>query len=84
MFSFSMQVGQEAFKSIVRSFYKGVSAIILVYSIDRYCLLSCRWESFQQLTMWMKEITENSHQETLIFLVGSKLDLEDIRKVPKN
>lgn len=43
------QVGQEAFRAVVRSFYKGVSAILLVYSIDRY-------ESFEQLSGWMKEI----------------------------
>lgn len=28
-------VGQEAYKSVVRSFYKGVTAILLVYSIDK-------------------------------------------------
>ena len=69
-------MGQEAFRAIVRSFYKGVSAIILCYSIERY-------ESFEQLSNWMKEIQENAHKESMIWLVGAKLDLEDIRKVPK-
>lgn len=44
-----IKVGQETFRAIVRSFYKGVSAIILTYSIDRQ-------ESFEQLSSWMKEI----------------------------
>ena len=41
------KVGQETFRSIVRSFYKGVSGILLMYSIERQ-------ESFQQLADWMK------------------------------
>lgn len=32
---FIKKVGQEAYKSVVRSFYKGVTAILLVYSIDK-------------------------------------------------
>ncbi len=42
-----IQVGQEAYKSVVRSFYKGVSAILLVYSIDKQ-------ETYDQLNIWMK------------------------------
>ena len=61
-------VGQEAFKSVVRSFYKGVSAVLVLYSIDKL-------ETFEQVETWMKEIRENAHPESLIFLVGTKLDL---------
>ncbi|TXI93975.1 MAG: hypothetical protein E6Q33_01495 [Neisseriales bacterium] len=50
--------------------------MLLVYSIDKY-------DTFEQLGSWMREIQENSHKETLIWVVGAKLDLEDIRKVPK-
>lgn len=44
---FMTQVGQEIFKSLVRSFYKGVSGILLMYSIEKQ-------ESFQQLADWIK------------------------------
>jgi hypothetical protein len=30
-----MQMGQEAFKSVVKSTYKGVAAVIFFYSIER-------------------------------------------------
>ena len=61
---------------MVRSFYKGVSAILLIYSIERQ-------ESFDQLSGWMKEIQDNADKEAVVWLVGCKLDLEDIRKVSK-
>lgn len=48
-----------------------------MYSIDKF-------ESFEQLGSWMKEIVENAHQETIIWIVGCKLDLDEIRKVSKN
>ncbi len=59
---------------MVRSFYKGVSAIVLLYSIDNE-------DSFNQLSDWMKEVKEHAHSETLIYVIASKLDLEDNRKV---
>lgn len=31
----------------------------------------------------MREVKENAHEESFLFLVGSKLDLEDMRQVPK-
>jgi GTPase SAR1 family protein len=48
-------VGQENFKALTRSFYKGVSSVLLVYAIDRY-------ETFEQLSSWMKEVQENAHK----------------------
>lgn len=71
------QVGQENFKSVTRSFYKGIAAVLLVYAIDGY-------ESFEQLENWMKEVNDNAHKETIIWLIGTKLDLEERRKVSKN
>lgn len=32
--------------------------------------------SFVELSGWLKEIREHSHPETIVFLVGTKLDLE--------
>lgn len=41
--------GQETFKAVVRSFYKGVCAVFLIYQIDKV-------ESFQSLKGWVKEV----------------------------
>lgn len=70
------QMGQEAFRSVVKSHYKGVAAVIFFYSIERQ-------ESFTKLGMWVREVKDNVHEETAFFLVGTKLDLEDVRKVSK-
>ena len=70
------QMGQEAYKSVVKSHYKGVSAVIFFYSIEKH-------ESFDKLGMWVKEVKENVHEETVFFMVATKLDLDDVRKVSK-
>jgi GTPase SAR1 family protein len=62
---------------VTRSFYKGIAAVLLVYAIDGY-------ESFEQLENWMKEVNDNAHKETIIWLIGTKLDLEERRKVAKS
>ena len=69
-------MGQEAFKSIVKSHYKNVAAVLFIYSIEKR-------ESYDKLGMWVKEVKENVHEETMFFVLGTKLDLEDVRKVPR-
>ena len=69
-------MGQENFKSIVKSQYKGVVAVLFFYSIERR-------DSFEKLNLWVREVKENVHEETIFFLLGTKLDLEDVRKVKK-
>jgi GTPase SAR1 family protein len=50
--------------------------VIFFYSIERR-------ESFDKLAVWVREVKENVHEETVFFLIGTKLDLEDVRKVTK-
>jgi len=61
--------GQEKFRSLVRLFYRGVVAVILVYSVgDIYSLLA--------LESWLKDVRANSDVEDKVFiLVGNKADL---------
>ncbi len=63
-----MEMGQEAFKSVVKSHYKGVAAVMFFYSIERK-------DSFEKLSLWVREVKENVHEETVLFLIGTKLDL---------
>jgi GTPase SAR1 family protein len=44
-------MGQEAFKSVVKSHYKGVSAVLFFYSIEKY-------ETFEKLGMWVREVKD--------------------------
>lgn len=62
--------GQEKYRSIVKSYYKGAMGIILTYAInDR--------RSFQNVESWMKQISTNAAQGVIILLVGNKSDLSE-------
>jgi Ras-related protein Rab-2A len=68
--------GQEAFRSITRSYYKASTAILLVYDITNI-------QSFNSLDRWYHEIkcNINSSYNPQIFLVGNKADQEEKRQV---
>ena len=68
--------GQEAYKSLISSFYKNAILAILVYSIDNY-------ESFENIKLWLNELKIHSNPDVKIFLIGNKIDLEDKRVVTK-
>lgn len=54
--------------------YKNAHAILLLYDITNR-------ESFDNISVWMKEINENIGSDIIKVLVGNKCDLEDERKV---
>ena len=66
--------GQEAYKSLITSFYRNASLAILVYSIDNQ-------NSYNNIETWLNEIKFQSNPETKIFLIGNKKDLEEKRDV---
>jgi small GTP-binding protein len=68
--------GQEAYKSLISSFYRNSALAVLCYSIDNL-------ESFESLHTWLNEIKTQSNPDIKIFLIGNKIDLEDKRKVTK-
>ena len=67
-------VGQEKFKIITASYYRGVNGVLVVYDItDR--------DSFDNLNSWLIEIEKNANKNVYKLLIGNKCDLEDKRKV---
>eukprot|EP01006_Ploeotia_vitrea_P053368 TRINITY_DN67780_c6_g5_i1.p1 TRINITY_DN67780_c6_g5~~TRINITY_DN67780_c6_g5_i1.p1 ORF type:complete len:224 (+),score=1.36 TRINITY_DN67780_c6_g5_i1:23-673(+) len=68
--------GQESFRSITRSYYRGAAGALLVYDITRR-------ETFQSLTSWLEDCQANSHANMTIMLIGNKSDLEDQRQVSR-
>lgn len=64
-----MQAGQELFRSLVKSFYKGISAVFFVYSVN--CL-----QSFKDLKSWAEEVREYAHEEVVLFLIAAKADIQ--------
>ena len=69
--------GQERFRVIVEKYYQGADGIFILYSIDNR-------ESFEHVQDWLEQIVERTRaQGTVLFLIGSKCDLESERVVTK-
>jgi len=66
--------GQESFRSITRSYYRGAHGALLVYDITRR-------ETFNHLKGWLAEVREHSTKDMVIMLIGNKNDLEHKRAV---
>jgi Ras-related protein Rab-2A len=66
--------GQESFRSIARSYYRGAVGVILMYDITNK-------DSFINIYRWLNEIKEQSTHQLSITLVGNKLDLASQRAV---
>ncbi|CAL9101564.1 ras-related protein RABC2a-like [Musa acuminata AAA Group] len=70
--------GNERFRTLSTSFYRGAHGIIMVYDMTRP-------ETFTHLTdTWTKEVEQYStNQDCIKILAGNKLDKESERKVTK-
>lgn len=66
--------GQEKFRSITRSYYRGAAGALLVYDITRR-------ETFEHLTSWLEDCRKYSSSDITIMLIGNKSDLESSRQV---
>ena len=66
--------GQESFRSITRSYYRGAACALLVYDITSR-------DSFRNLHKWLEEVKQHSQPKMTILLIGNKQDLEERRKV---
>ena len=66
--------GQESFRSITRSYYRGSIGALLVYDITKR-------SSFENLQKWLEEMKENAYSKMQIILIGNKVDLESERQV---
>ncbi|KAG0071942.1 Ras- protein Rab-2-B [Linnemannia elongata] len=66
--------GQESFRSITRSYYRGAAGALLVYDITRR-------DTFKHLTTWLEDARQHANANTTIMLIGNKSDLESKRAV---
>ena len=61
----NFQAGQEAFRSITRSYYRGAAGALLVYDITRR-------DTFNHLTTWLEDARQHSNSNMVIMLIGNK------------
>ncbi|EHH28529.1 hypothetical protein EGK_18983, partial [Macaca mulatta] len=60
--------GQESFRSITRSYYRGAAGALLVYDITRR-------DTFNHLTTWLEDARQHSNSNMVIMLIGNKSNL---------
>ncbi|TVY85184.1 40S ribosomal protein S1 [Lachnellula suecica] len=66
--------GQERFRTLSNSYYRGAHGVILVYDISSR-------ESFNAMERWFEEAENNAVPGAIMYLVGSKMDKAGSRQV---
>jgi len=66
--------GQERFHTITTSYYRGANGIMLVYDITNP-------KSFDNITKWLKNITDFASDEVERILLANKCDMEEKRMI---
>lgn len=60
--------GQETYKSITRSYFRGASGALLVFDITRRA-------TFDSVTAWLHDLRQIAEEGIVVILVGNKSDL---------
>ena len=66
--------GQDRFRNITASYYRGAAGIAIVYDITDP-------DSFNNINSWLIEVEKNASKSVYKILIGNKCDLEEKRKV---
>ena len=68
--------GQEKYKSMVASYYRGANVALVVFDITNHA-------SFDSLPVWIENYYKNGPEEKNIILIGNKKDMEESRQVTR-
>ena len=66
--------GQETYKSITRSYFRGASGALLVFDITRR-------NTFESVTQWLHDLRQIAEEGIVVILVGNKSDLASASSV---
>jgi len=66
--------GQDRFKCIVSSFYRGSHGVMICFDITDF-------DTFRNVDNWLEEVKRYCPENTPVFLVGTKSDLQSQRMV---
>ena len=66
--------GQEKYKSMVSSYYRGANVALIVFDITSHA-------TFDALPVWIENFYKNGPEQKNIILIGNKKDLEEDRQV---
>ena len=68
--------GQERYKAITTTYYKGAKGALIVYDITRK-------ETFDSVDRWISELNNSGDKNMTMLLIGNKCDLDSQRQVTK-
>jgi len=68
--------GQERYRALTNLFYRKANGIILVYDITAH-------SSFRGLERWREEAKSHAEQDSVVSLVGNKIDMKHLRTVDR-
>lgn len=63
--------GQEKFRTITSSYYRGAEGVIIVFDLSRQ-------ETFDHVAKWHEQIVRYASEEVPVIVVGNKSDLEKV------
>ncbi|ROT39395.1 hypothetical protein SODALDRAFT_276177 [Sodiomyces alkalinus F11] len=64
--------GQETYKSVTRSYFRGASGALLVFDLTRK-------QTFQHVTDWLNDLRQIAEPDIVVVLVGNKADLAQLK-----
>ena len=64
--------GQDRFRAITKNYYKGANGIILIYDVTNS-------KTYDNVKTWVYQIREEASPNTIVYLCGNKIDMEDLR-----
>lgn len=62
--------GEETYRSLIQGFYRNTSLTLMIYSVNDE-------NSFKDLSLWVKDVKNNTDKGQPIFLIGNKIDIKD-------
>nr|CAB99174.1 related to GTP-binding protein rab2 [Neurospora crassa] len=62
--------GQETYKSVTRSYFRGASGALLVFDLSRK-------QTFEHVTDWLNDLRAIAEPDIVVILVGNKADLTE-------
>lgn len=69
--------GQEKYRSMTSTYYKGSKGAFVIYDITRK-------ETFESVDNWINDLKLKGDPNIIVFLIGNKNDLEESREVAKD
>merc|ERR1712055_1108621 len=69
--------GQERFRAVTRSYYRGAAGALLVYDVTRR-------STYNHLSSWLTDARNLTNPNTVISLIGNKSVLETAKKIYQN